>query len=53
VIAGYVTWRLPVRLKDIADDPLAYFRPPPPGEPPPGEPPAEAADDQPTDQPVD
>jgi len=30
VIAAYVTWRLPDRLKSIADDPLSYFRPPPP-----------------------
>jgi hypothetical protein len=29
VIAAYVTWRLPGRLKGIADDPLSYFRPPP------------------------
>ena len=30
VIAAYVTWRLPDRLKSIANDPLSYFRPPPP-----------------------
>jgi hypothetical protein len=34
-IAAYVTWRLPGRLRDIAADPISYFRPPPPGDPTP------------------
>ncbi|MBL7492731.1 hypothetical protein I6A60_26580 [Frankia sp. AgB1.9] len=25
-LAGYVTWRMPDRLKDVAADPLVYFR---------------------------
>ena len=33
-IAAYVTWRMPDRLKDIAADPLSYFRPPPQSAPP-------------------
>ena len=44
-IAAYVTWRLPGRLRDIAADPLRYFRPLPPGDPaPPAESPAPPAE---------
>jgi low temperature requirement protein LtrA len=41
-IAAYVTWRLPGRLRDLATDPLSYFRPLPSAEPPSAEPSAQS-----------